>query len=96
MKSLTVSCAIVLTLSLGPLCTLYAGSATWSMNPISGDWNTGANWTPETVPNGPSDIATFGFSTITNISTSDQTGIDSIVFNPGAKAYTITLAAPQQ
>ena len=29
-------------------------------NPSSGDWNTAANWTPTTVPNGPSDIAMFG------------------------------------
>jgi len=26
--------------------TAFAGSATWNLNPISGDWNNAANWTP--------------------------------------------------
>ena len=38
-----------------------AGSATWNLNPTSNDWNTAANWTPMTVPNGPSDEASPGF-----------------------------------
>ena len=29
---------------------VFAGSATWSTNPVSKDWNTAANWMPETVP----------------------------------------------
>lgn len=47
-----------------------AGSATWNI-PTSGDWNTAANWTPGTVPNGPSDTATFGRSNMTAVSPSD-------------------------
>src|SRR4051794_4142212 len=35
----------------------FAGSATWTANPISGDWNTAENWTPNTVPNRASDTA---------------------------------------
>ena len=27
-----------------------AGSATWNLNPASGDWNTAANWTPNDRP----------------------------------------------
>src|SRR5438552_7700893 len=46
-----------------------AGSATWNLNPTSGDWNTASNWTPATVPNGPDDTATFGVSNITFVST---------------------------
>ena len=72
----------------------HAGSATWNLNPISSDWNTAANWTPPTVPNGPSDTATFDSSTTTDISPAPGTGsieVDSIVFNPGASAYTITV-----
>ena len=46
----------------------FAGSATWNLNPTSGDWNTATNWTPATVPNGPTDTATFGVSNITGIS----------------------------
>jgi hypothetical protein len=41
MKSRLLSCAMVLTLSLAVLSGVYAGSATWNFNPISGDWNTG-------------------------------------------------------
>ena len=44
-----------------------AGSATWSSNPSSGDWNTAANWIPNTVPNGTSDIATFATSNVTDV-----------------------------
>jgi len=67
-----------------------AGSATWNQNPTSGDWNTAANWTPATVPNGPSDTATFGTSDVTNLSLSEPTEVNSIVFNPGASAFAIT------
>jgi autotransporter-associated beta strand protein len=83
-------------LFLIPNAPAQAGSATWSLNPTNGDWNTAVNWMPNTVPNGPSDTAIFGFSTMTNISTSDQTEVDSIVFSPGASAYTITLAPSEQ
>src|SRR5262249_2615997 len=72
-----------------------AGSATWNLNPISGDWNTAANWTPATVPNGPHDIATFAASDITNVSLpNSQTEVARIAFTPGASAFTITAAAP--
>jgi hypothetical protein len=30
--------------------TSEAGSATWNLNPTSGDWNIAANWNPMTVP----------------------------------------------
>src|SRR5438128_3550510 len=69
-----------------------AGSATWATNPTSGDWNTAANWTPNTVPNGTTDIATFGASNLTRISSqSTDIDLDSLVFNSGAPPYTITL-----
>jgi len=67
-----------------------AGSATWNLNPASGDWNTAANWTPAMVPNGPSDIATFGSSNLTDIFTSTNTTVNSIVFPAGASAFTIS------
>lgn len=72
----------------------YAGSATWQLDPRNQDWSTAANWTPATVPNGPNDIATFDVSNVTGISISGGLGglieVNSIVFNPGASAYTIT------
>jgi len=43
MKSPILSCAMVVTFSLGALNAVNADSATWSMNPISSDWNTAAN-----------------------------------------------------
>src|SRR6266481_1802477 len=45
----------------------FSGSATWNLNPTSTDWNTAANWTPETVPNGTTDIATFDVSDVTDV-----------------------------
>jgi autotransporter-associated beta strand protein len=66
-----------------------AGSAQWDLNPGSGDWNTATNWTPMTVPNS-FDIATFDLSETTAVSLSADTEVDSIVFNSGASAYTIT------
>jgi autotransporter-associated beta strand protein len=74
----------------------HAGSATWGLNPGSGDWNTAANWTPMTIPNGPADVATFALSNTTAISISTaQTVVDGITFVPGASSFTIT-ATPNQ
>ncbi len=68
----------------------YAGSATWSLNPTNGDWNTAANWMPNTVPNGPDDTATFAASNQTDISLSLGTQVNGVVFSPGASAFTIS------
>jgi hypothetical protein len=93
--------------SVAVLCGLFlllinviaqAGSATWKLNPGSSDWDTATNWTPETVPYGETDIATFGVSNATNITVGaapngeDATNkVGEIVFEPDASAYTITL-----
>lgn len=69
----------------------HAGSATWNMNPTTGDWNTAANWTPMTVPNSPGDTATFGSSSVTAISTSLPIDISGVTFNSGASPFTITI-----
>jgi hypothetical protein len=67
-----------------------AGSATWDQNPTSGDWNTAANWTPQTVPNSTTDVATFGTSGITDVTNTDVIiNLDSLVFDLGASQYTI-------
>ena len=76
------------------LQTTFADSATWNLNPTSGDWNTATNWTPNTVPNGPADVATFAASNQTAISLSAITIVDSIVFNTGASAFTISVIEP--
>src|ERR1043166_8030164 len=89
MKEPILSCAMVLALSLGALNTIYADSATWNLNPISGDWNTADNWTPRTVPNGQTDIATFDVSNATNVSIVENILLRGIEFNPSADAFSI-------
>ena len=70
--------------------SLRAGSATWLASPVSGDWNTALNWSPSTIPNGPTDTATFATSSTTSISLSDDTEVNGVVFDTGASSYTIT------
>jgi autotransporter-associated beta strand protein len=86
--------AAVLLPFLVSAASTFAGSATWNLNPTNGDWFTASNWTPATVPNGPNDMATFGVSNVTGISTSFYTTppeVNGIVFDPGASAYSITV-----
>ena len=87
MKASIFPCAIVLTVALGALNAVYADSATWNLNPTSGDWTTAANWTPATVPNGPSDTATFASSDVTDVSIRALVQLDGIVFDVGADAF---------
>jgi len=70
----------------------YAGSATWNQNPMSSDWNTASNWTPETVPNGPDDVASFASSSLTTVSIPRSTEVSQIVFNNEASSFSITVA----
>jgi autotransporter-associated beta strand protein len=81
---------LLIVLSLTSVIHAYAGSAAWKLNPTSSDWNTAANWTPATVPNGPADTATFAFSNSTSVSQSANTEVAGIVFSAGASAFTIT------
>src|SRR4030095_3510470 len=83
--------AFFLTLSIQ---TGRADSATWKTNPGSGDWNHAANWMPPTIPNGPSDIATFEFSNTTDVFLSASTEVSGTVFNAGASPFMITVASP--
>src|SRR5689334_587399 len=75
------------------LSAAYGGSATWNLNPTSSDWNTAANWNPATVPNGASDIATFGASNTTSVSLSANVAVNEIVFAATAGPFTITTPA---
>lgn len=70
----------------------FAGSATWNRNPTSNDWNTAANWTPATVPNGPNDVATFASSNQPLVLITSATNVHGIVFTEEASAFTITAA----
>src|SRR5205823_4413274 len=69
----------------------HAGSATWQLTPVSGDWNTAANWMPNTVPNGPTDTATFAFSHTRNVFVSAETEVASLTFGTEASSYLITV-----
>jgi autotransporter-associated beta strand protein len=69
----------------------HAGSATWNLNPTSGDWNTAANWTPNTVPNGPADSATFDVSNTTDLTIGTDIELDEMLFQPGASSYSFAL-----
>ena len=72
-----------------------AGSASWKPHPTSGDWDNVANWRPKTIPNGPTDTATFGISDTTDVSlTAEETELNGIAFAPGANAFTISPAYP--
>ena len=80
---------MVLTFS-GALNAVYADSATWSLNPISKDWNTAANWMPPTVPNGSADTATFGVSNVLDPRLRfrhEAVEVNGIVFTPDASAF---------
>ncbi len=75
----------LLTLQTTPIAR--AGSATWNLNPTSGSWNTAANWTPATVPDSPSDTATFATSATTSLSLASSVTLSALVLNPGASSY---------
>src|SRR3954469_2455352 len=69
----------------------FAGTATWQLNPGSGDWNTATNWTPNTVPNGPADQAIFLQSNVTAISLSSNVEVDSMGFASPGSSFTFTI-----
>src|SRR5690349_22932885 len=87
---------IFLILNSSFLLSSYAGSTTWNLNPASGDWTKTSNWTPATVPNGPNDIATFGTSNVTSVSSGGELiALNSIVFDPNASVFTISIETLQ-
>ena len=93
MKTLIVAAIRCSLMFLMPGVT-YAINAQWDLDPISGDCNTATNWTPNGVPNGPADIATFGLSNTTDVSISADTEVNGITFTAaGTNPYTITASA---
>ncbi len=69
-----------------------AGSAVWSDIPATSDWNTSANWLPQTVPDGKVDVATFDRSFVRDVFLSDPTSVAEIVFSAEADSYSINVA----
>src|SRR5438477_12808072 len=66
-------------LTLASAASAHAGSATWS-GQLNSNWNVFENWSPQTVPNGPSDIATLGGSNNRTVYLSANTEVSSITF----------------
>ena len=70
------------------LCVLApparAVDATWNLNG-TGDFNTAANWTPATVPDG---TALFGASNQNAVSFTTGVSLGGFTFNAGASNYT--------
>jgi autotransporter-associated beta strand protein len=90
MKNQSITLAFLLALLFLLIAkSSHAGSATWKLDPTSGDWNSATNWMPATVPNGSADTATFALSTTTGVSLSAAISLDGIVFGAGASAFTI-------
>jgi autotransporter-associated beta strand protein len=69
------------------------GSATWSSDGSENLWGSLSDWTPQVIPNGPEDIATFANSSTTyvdfDIFNDPTITLDSIHFVSGADAFTI-------
>ena len=82
---------ILVSLTLPLVFDAHGGSATWNLSPVDNNWNNPVNWTPNTVPNGPNDVATFGQSNITAVSISAGAEVNAITFAPGASVFTITV-----
>ncbi len=79
-------------LSFALLSSAQAGSATWDASPATNEWTTATNWMPNTVPNGPDDVATFANSAVTTVNLDSSIEVDSINFAPGADPYTFTFS----
>lgn len=88
----TLIIALVVSLAAFPRIS-PAGSATWKLNPSSGTWSNASNWTPATVPNSASDIASFGQTTVSSISVSLTDEVNRLNFLSGASQYTINILA---
>jgi hypothetical protein len=89
LEKLLLRCSLVFVIPTAS----YAISAQWDLDPISENWHTAANWTPDGIPNGPTDTATFGLSNTTDVSiTDDGTEVNGITFTAAAtNPYVITV-----
>ena len=63
-----------------------AQDATWLLNPGSNDFNTGANWTPATVPTG---TAFFDASNTRGLSLTSAATLGGMTLTAGASSYSL-------
>ncbi|MGD5652461.1 hypothetical protein QUT03_22880, partial [Xanthomonas citri pv. citri] len=80
--------ALVTAALVGTAAPADAIDATWLTAPGSGIYATGSNWSGGSVPDG---TASFGASTITNLTILSSGSVGGWIFNPGASSYTITV-----
>src|SRR6266480_6990872 len=82
-------------LTLAVATSAHAGSAAWS-GQLNSNWNIFQNWSPQTVPNGPSDAATLGSSFNRAVYLSANTEVNGITFpkpfSPIAVNYGVTVS----
>src|SRR2546430_11774239 len=78
-------------ISLLSIGTSHAGSATW-VGQVGEDWSNTKNWMPQTVPNGPTDTATFGVSSH-DVNIYTDIAVNGIVFDAGASGYELHVLA---
>ena len=78
-----------LVLSAAPT-PVHAVDAEWLGGSEANNWNSGTNWVDDVAPVASGDTATFNTSTNTTPTLSDNVTIESITFNPGASAFTIS------
>src|SRR6478609_6596763 len=69
-----------------------AGSARWLLLPPDSAWENLSNWTPGGPPNGPSDTATFGPSSQTDVNISSSVELNSIVFASNSDSFTFIVS----
>ena len=86
MNSPILSVPMVSNALFGVPSAVYASSATWNLNPTSGEWNTAANWTRATVSDSPRDVATFGLSNQTSVVLNAKRGNSIKSFSTQARA----------
>ena len=73
--------ALLLALSLR---AVSGDSAIWNIDPPTNNWNAETNWTPNTIPNGPQDVATFDLTTMTLLVIHSDIELNTLFFTENA------------
>jgi len=82
---------VALLLFVATSTPVFAVDAVWLLDPDTNNWNSGFNWsTSPSAPVNPGDTATFNTSTQTSPTLSGNATVESITFNPGASAFSIS------
>jgi hypothetical protein len=69
-----------------------AGSARWLLSPEDSAWENVSNWTAGGPPDGPSDTATFGPSSLRDVNISSSVELNSIVFASNSDSFTFNIS----